>query len=118
MKTRPVTYAEASRLLSEWGDRRLIAKPDSRPIDFSLEDACDGLCRWIAEDPDRSLEPVPEPLLRHLRVRILFAMGVCALQKDEIIGRLPANSTPTDVLAALFGMQLAETRLPPEWRLQ
>lgn len=118
MKTKVVTYQKAADLLVEWGDRRLPAKPDSGPIDFSLEDACDGLCRWLADDPERSLDAVPPALLRHLRIRLLFAVAACVTRKAEIIGTVPIAAPKALVLAGIIGIQLAQTRLPPEWRIQ
>ncbi len=118
MDTRPVTYTEAADLLTSWADRRLPrgVRPDS--INFSIEDACDGLCCWLADDPERDLDDVPHELLEHLATRIMFAVGVCVLEKENVIGRVSIHATDAEVLAALLGVQIAETKIPPEWRPQ
>jgi hypothetical protein len=88
-------------------------------MDFSLEDDCEYLCQWIADDPERDLSSVAPKLLRHLRQRLLFAIAACmTMGPNEVIGRVPLGAGPDQVLAALIGVQLAGTRLPPEWRPQ
>lgn len=118
MKTREISYAAAADILSAWADRRLSLGPQDPAIDFTLETACDGLCRWLADDPERDLSEVPLPLLVHLRQRLLFAVGAAMTRKVEIIGRIPADAPPEQLLAALLGVQLAGTRLPSGWRPQ
>ena len=118
MDTRAVTYTEAADLLTSWADRRLPLGVPSDAIDFSIEDACDGLCCWLADDPERDLDDVPHELLQHLATRIMFAVGVCVLEKDNVIGRVPVHATDAEVLAALLGVQIAGTKIPPEWRRQ
>lgn len=118
MRTKPVTYRMANDLLTAWGDRRLPPINEAGPIDFTLEAQCDDLCTWLADDPERDLSMVPAALLRHLRARIAFAIGVCLLQPLEVIGEVPTD-TPDDLtLAVILGTQVAGTRFPPEWRLQ
>lgn len=119
--TRAVTYAEAADLLTEWGDRRLnpVVGPAPEDLDWSLQEACDGLCGWLADDPEREdIADVPRPLLVMLKARLLFAIGACMLRKTEVIGRVPTTATSDLVLAGLLGIQLAGTRLPSEWRPQ
>jgi len=60
-----------------------VVGPASEPLDWSLQDACDGLCRWLADDPERDLTGVPRPLLLMLRARLLFAVGACATRRGE-----------------------------------
>lgn len=119
MKTRSVTYAEAERLFGEWGDRRIrpLVVPSASPLDFSLEDACEQLCRRLADDPERDLDDVPQDLLRLLWARILFAVAACRLTPDGVIGNVPTSAPDSLVLQAILGTQIANTRLPPEWRV-
>lgn len=115
---RPLTWLEAAERVAAWSDRRIPPKPWPFPFDFDLQEACDGLCRWLAEDPERELDGVPEALLMNLRTRILFAFGAAMLQPTAIIGHPPSNATDEQLLAGLLGVQIAGTRVPPEWRPQ
>ena len=118
MANRDVTYREAADLLSAYGDRRIrpLVRVGAGPIDMTLEDACDGLCIWLADDPERDLTDVPEQLLRLLWARMLFAVGACETRPDDVIGRVPRSASDDELLAGLLGEQLAGTKLPPSWR--
>jgi len=118
MRTRPVTYREAADLLTKWADRCVPHEPTAPGIDFTLEEACDRFCAILADDPYMDLSDAPASLKKHLRARIMYSLGVCALRAEEIIGDFPAAADDDTLLAALIGVQLAGTRLPPEWRYQ
>lgn len=115
LTTKPITHRQAADLLTAWADRRIPAKPSTKGIDLSLQEACDDLCRWLADDPERNLSDVPDELLVQLRARILFAVGACMTQPDAIIGRVPHQTPDQHVLAGLLGVQLANTRFPAQW---
>lgn len=118
MELRLMTFMEAADRIGLWADRRLPAKPEPFNLDFTLEEACDGLCMWIAEDPERDIAVVPATLLRHLRARLLFATGAAMTRRDEIIGRVPLTADDDEILRWLFATALSQTRFPPEWRIQ
>lgn len=117
---RTVTYAVAAELLGAYDKRRIVplAPKGRHAIRFDLEDECDKLARSLADDPERDLSNVSPELLTLFRARLLFIFGVCRLTPNEVIGRAPAEASDYDVLRALLGVQVAATRLPPEWRIQ
>ena len=118
MAGRRITYEEAATLVGAWFERRHPPRPEPGPIDFELEEPCDGLCLWLAEDIERDLSDVPAALLRHLRARIVFAVGAAMTRPDEIIGTTSGPMDDDGVIALVLATQIRGTRFPPQWRLQ
>jgi len=120
LRTKPLTYAKAAKLLEAYDEQHLHiwVPPSEDPLDLSLENECDKLCEWLADDPMRSLNGVSQPLLRLLRARILFAGGMSMAQPDDVIGHLPADLSDGQILQVLLGREIAGMRLHPEERPQ
>lgn len=118
-RKRTVTHAEAADMLTAYGDRRLRApRPKGMKMDFTAEEQVDRLCGALADDPDRDLSGEAPNVIAMLHARFMFAIAACMTQPKAPIITVPADTPDDLVLRVLLGQQLAETRLPREWRLQ
>jgi hypothetical protein len=118
MTGRTISHAEAAELLGRWLERRLPAPMDGGHLSTDMDEPCDGLCLWIAEDIERDLSAVPAELLRHLKARLLFAIMAAWTRPTEIIGQTKHQMDDDGVVALLLATLVRETRIPVEGRLQ